>query len=345
MIVGGDNNGIIYKLSLNHGLTYNERLSKPYHCTVLKDIYLYGANLVSYLSSYQIQSLIQGESAFILSDFGMIVGMETEIAVAQYSIDMYNPDNNLIKSIYIYSGDLFSDDAISGIRYHDLKVGQYKFHNVISFQMLNFYQHEQYELSPEVFYSCHVRCVFMSDGNNLYFPGTLEVVKFEDFESDMQHNEVLDSINQATGSITGSISSASDKLSQEITGAIDDLGDEISETVEVKFDELMYGDVPYDKPEYSDDMDDINSQTDSTIDDILSNLDSKALENLPGGYLDYNSYFTDSIDTLNQTFSPAFMAVRNLFDRFVSVTDIGILLTFSLIFGFSIFVLGRSLKQ
>lgn len=317
---------------------------KTYHLEVLTDVYLFAGSLEFFIPIEDVYFLSSGECCLKLDDFGVIIGSDSSYCHAYYTIDTYKyPSLEKYLSFSLYDGDLFSDQQSSSIRAYDLSYGDYKFHDIISFQCFD-YPFDDDPGTQE--YIVYLRYLFVSDGINLYFPGTFEIIEFEDYEEEQQHYEVVDAINGAVSSINGQISSSSSALSQEITGAISDMTSDINEQIDIKFDDLMYGDTGYDKPDFdTGDIDNTNSQTDSTLDNLLTQLDSDILDSLPGGYLSFESYFTDSMNTLNTNFSSAFLAVRNIFDRLVSVTDIGILLLFSLIFGFSIFVLGRSLKR
>lgn len=320
---------------------------KPYELDIPTFYYIYSGLCEVSLPYDRVYFLASGDCAIRIDDFGVVVGYETSLCYAAYEMTVYSyPGLEFQKCYTLFDGDVFSDstDLSSGdISLYDLYPADYKFHDILSFQFFNF-PFDDDNTTTE--YIVQLRYMFVSDGHCLFFPGTFEIIEFEDYEEEMQHDEIVGAINDAVTSINGQISSSSSALSKEITGAISDMTSDINEKIDVKFDELMYGDTGYDKPDYdTGDLDNLSSQTDSTIDNILSQLDSDVLAQLPGGYTTFDAYFSSSVNTIHTDFSKAFLAVRNVFDRFVSVTDISVLLLFSLIFGFAIFVLGRSLKR
>lgn len=299
------------------------------------------------LSIDDVRFLSSGDCCIRINDFGFICGTESTLAHANYELAVYSyPSMELQDTIVLFDSDLYfdtSDYVNSEYSTYDLKAGDYSFHDILSFQFFDF----PFDDNPQTTdYIVQLRYMFVSDGFNLFFPGTFEIIEFEDYEDDMQHNEVVDSIKDASDSINGTINSIGSDLGKEIASAATSISSSINENVNIKFDELLYGDTGYDEPDFdTESIDSISGQTDSTIDSIIESLNSDISSYLPSGYVSFEAYFTSTVNTIDSQFSYAFLAVRNVFDKLVSVTDISVVLLFSLIFGFGMFVIGRNLQR
>lgn len=279
------------------------------------------------LSLEELKFLNSGACCVRIDDIGMIAGMETAFLHLSYSLYVYDSSGN-----YVGDYTLFLFDGIDS----KLEAGTACIKDSVSFENFSVGEFDASGYTVELIF------VFVTDGYGLFFPGTFEIIEFESYEDDIEHEEVLSSIHEASSVISGEISFARSELSSEIVEAASN----ITTSINNNFAEIMHGDTGYAEPSFdTSGIDNIISDTDSTLDDVFATLDDKIFNNLPSGYSSFDMYLKDNVDSLNTRFSYAFLAVRNLFDRLVGELDISILILFSLVFGFAMYVLGRRLNH
>ena len=141
---------------------------------------------------------------------------------------------------------------------------------------------------------------FVTNGHNLFFPGSVAIYEYANFQEHQQHNETLDKITQSADEITGAIGDSTN----EITGAID------SATDKLLYNQLGIQEIKLDNSG----IDDYVADSDALMNDIFSDTDKLIQDNLPDGYNDYNSYLNDNIDYFNQNLGDAFSFVKDLFE-------------------------------
>lgn len=259
-----------------------------------------------------------GSFAFIIENQGFICAMETGIC----SIVM-----NMTFSVnYIEQGSaplqVFSYDSL--VDDDSLEVGKDYIYSDMTFIDI---PHGFIDGVTVDFDYC-----FVTDSFNLFFPGNISFVEFESYEDDMEHDEVMNAINNASDVISGSISSASSELASEIAST---------------YDKLVTSTQP--KPDLSIDtgkVDNIVAEEEEILNNITSDLNARTDEYLKViGFSSIEGLFDEKINDLNNAeLSASFDFVKSLFDQVVSATGVSTLLFFSLCFGFCIFVLGRRLS-
>ncbi len=150
-----------------------------------------------------------GSFAFILDKIGFVCGMETGILSINYNATFLQNGKELGKTtFYSYSYDVLSDT-------YDIEVGK----DYINSEMTIIDINNEFPEGVELLFEFS----FVTDAYNLFFPGNISFVEFESYEDDMQHDEVMNAIDEAAGLLDGSIKNASSELSQEIANAADSI--------------------------------------------------------------------------------------------------------------------------
>lgn len=186
---------------------------------------------------------------------------------------------------------------------------------------------------------------FVSDGYNLVFPGDFSIVSASELETEKQHQNIINSLNAISKNITGSVDSAA----SQITGSVNSAASQITGSVDAVNSSLVYimtGDVEIAQPDMDTaELDDLVSEQDEIIGNILSSLDDEISGFVPAGYSSYSEYLIDNINSFkSDEYYSAFQFIRSTFDNLVASLSILPLLLFSLTFGFSVFALGRRLR-
>ena len=320
--------------SIDNGIKQSVYLQKPLFLN-------YGSVSVE-LDSSDVEKICFGSYAWLFKNFGFIFGMDSEYLTFAYSLAIKSGESNVAKTqLFSYKYNTFINDKL-------LDIGEaYLFNH---FDVSDF----EFDLTntPLTFVFSYV---FVSDGFHLYFPGSLEIIEFESYEDDMEHNEVLGAINSAAGDIisndnlntnkvTGAINSAAGSINSQISSSAAALSGEIQQCLNNNFDSLVTPGVSVpDTGVDTSDLDDVMSKQDALLDDIYKGLDTKQKQYLNDmGYSSVDKFFEDKINSLNNaSMQSSFDYVKGLFENVLSVTGISALLYFSLIFGFGMFLIGR----
>lgn len=299
-----------------------------------KDIYLESPLYVNYgsvsvtLSASDVSRLSFGSHAWLFSDIGFIYAMQSDYTSFLYQMQLSSTDGTTRETLFNYSHNTYVGDEI-------LNVGNDYIFDTFQFTDFNY---DISDIEITFFF------VFVSDGMHLFFPGSLEIVEFESYEDDLEHDEVLGAIDEAASSVTGSINSASSNITGSINTAKAELSSEIAQALDDNFDRLLESDDPV--PDLSFDTSDLDNEVNDEqdlLDDIYSSLDDKNkkyLEKL--GYSSVDKLIEDKVNDLNNgSLTTSFDFVKSLFENVVNVTGVSTLVFFSLAFGFSMFLIGR----
>lgn len=259
-----------------------------------------------------------GSFALLFKNFGFVCGYDTGLLSYSYSLTIRKGiDLSGTAEIMAYSYDSTCSD-------YGLDVGEAYINNTFDVLDIN------YDMSQDVEFIFNYK--FVSDSYHLYFPGSIDFVEFENYEDDMEHDEVMNAINDAATVIGGSVTSASSELASEIASTYDKLVTSTQPKPDLSIDTGKVDNIVAEEEEILNNIyDDINSRTD----EYLKVIGFSSLEGL----------FDEKINDLNNDqLSASFDFVKSLFDQVVSATGVSTLLFFSLCFGFCIFVLGRRLS-
>lgn len=250
--------------------------------------------LYFHIDSKTFDRLSESVTAFLFENVGFVIGTDTNFLDIRYDTTMrvngelaghttlfhYNY-NSSESSLFV--GDKVIDDFIEVVDLSTLDFDGYGIDVVFSFS-------------------------FVSNGFNLFFPGSLELVEYGSYEESEEHKEIINTIQSGFDSILNN------KIGLE----------------EVVIDTSV--------------VDDIVQKQDEILKDVYGELDNIIDNNMPDGYEDYNDYLEDNIDYFNKNLSNAFSFVKKLFESIVEATGISYLILFCLSFGFAMYVLGRRLS-
>lgn len=298
------------------------------------EIYLESPLYVNYgsvsvtLSEADMSRLSFGSHAWLFSDIGFIYSMQSQYTSFHYQMQLSAGGQTTKKNLFSYSHNCYVGDEV-------LNVGTDYIFDTFQFTDFNY---DVSELDITFFF------VFVSDGMHLFFPGSFEVVEFESYEDDLEHDEVLDAIGEATSSITDSVNNSSSSITNSITSAKVELSSEIAQALDDNFDRLLESDDP--APDLSIDTSKLDGEVEKEkelLDDIYATLDDKNKQYLQSlGYTSVDNLIEDKVNDLNNSaLTASFDFVKSMFENVVSVTGVSTLVFFSLAFGFSMFLIGR----
>lgn len=288
--------------------------------------------------------LLGSDIAFLLEDFGYIIGTESEFVYFTYNATFYVNGTAFGTADfmdYTYRGWVTDDTHLPGYAY----INDY-------YDPIDLTSFESFDTGVDILFSFQ----FASDGYNLIFPGSFSIVDYSDLKQEVQHNEVIDKIDSVGGSITTSIGNAVTDISSsinsstsQITGSVSDASDKISGSVDAVNDNIEYiisGDIEIEQPDMdTSELDDIVAEQDEIIGDILSSIDVSVANAVPEGYKNYGDYLIDNISSFKSSeYDSTFTFIRSTFDNLISSLSILPLVLFSLSFGFAVFALGRRLS-
>lgn len=347
-IIWSDTSNVFYDDSSGNSQRYEKdtvKMSeKTYKIELEKELSVLTGSLSFELTPAELKKLTTGAYCFRVNDAGFIIGTDTSLIVYTFNTFL-EYDGNLLGSIDLVSETIYySPEGDSNV----LKPGYASVpYDYVEFADLNLNDVDFDKVSLTVIF------VFVSDGYNLFFPGDFEIIEFEHYEDDMQHDElksaiqdaadiIKNSINSSSNSINSTINSSTSALTNEIVQASTDITNSINQNFEM----LISGDtgVP-DVVIDTADLDNTVQSQDVMLQDIYNTLDAKNQELLNNlGYSSMDDFFQDNINDLNDSnMLVAFDFVKMLFENVVSVTGISTLVLFTLTFGFAMYVLGRRL--
>lgn len=194
-------------------VTFNVPLSKP--------LKVYAGAVSFSLTATQIQQFSLGRYAFLFNNTGLINGYDCSYACAIFQMNVYDSNLSVLSTVPLINNVYW--DCIG-------MTGQTKTLSAYSASIedfIVFWENDIINSSSDV-YTCMIAFVFISDVFSVFFPGTIEIIEYESYESDMEHSEILGAVDEAASLISGEISSASSALSQEIVNAASDIKDSIN---------------------------------------------------------------------------------------------------------------------
>lgn len=277
----------------------------------LADLYVTSGALYFQIPVDVMQNLSGKDTAFLFEDFGYITAANTSFIDFRYSMT-FRDNGNIISSAqfmdYKYFGFL-EDDYLEPAEYQI-----FDYVDPVDFRKL--------DISGSAI-DIIVSFTFISDGYNLFFPGSFSILDYTEYIIESNHNEV---INQIT--VVGS----------QITDAVG--------KVNTSLEYIVSGDIGVPQPDIdTSELDNIVQEQDEIIGDILSSLDDDISDFVPAGYDSYADYLIDNINSFKSTdFDNTFTFIRSTFDSLVTSLSILPLMLFSLSFGFAVFAIGRRLR-
>lgn len=276
-----------------HSADNSDMVGTKYLLEFGKPLSVLSGALYFHIDSKTFDRLSESVTAFLFENIGFVIGTNTSFLDIRYDTTMrVNGEHvghatlfhyNYNSSDSLFVGDKVIDDFIEIVDLSTLDFDGYGIDVVFSFS-------------------------FVSNGYNLFFPGSLEIVEYGSYEESEEHKEIINSIQSGFDSILNN------KIGLE----------------EVVIDTSV--------------VDDIVQKQDEILKDVYGDLDNVIDNNMPDGYEDYNDYLEDNIDYFNENLFDAFGYVKNLFENVVEVTGISALILFCLSFGFAMYILGRRLS-
>ena len=285
-----------YVIIDNGGKSFSTVMSSTYLLTPLTDVYNITGQISASFTGEDLRFLTTGECCIRIDDLGVIVGSESIYCMAFYHMYIRDSEGNLIDEIPLYGNNLFDDSSkniADSLDIYDLRVGDYRFRDVINFSLFDY---DFSDLNTFDNYTVTFVFNFISDGFDLFFPGTLEIIEFDSYDAQIKHDDVKDAINEATDIISGGLSDVVDsvngtksELTQEIvdavtdiTSSIDDARTDIVGSVESAASDIMDG------------LDNVSGSIDDASDKITDKL-----EDTKNGILDgIKSFFIPSEDSM-----------------------------------------------
>lgn len=280
------------------------------HRILIDTLYVTSGVLLFQIPVDVMRKLSGKDTAFLFEDFGYITAANTSFIDFRYSMTFRNNGQILSSSQFMdykYLG--FLEDEVLPPAHHQI----FDFVGPIDFRELD---------TSGTSIDIIVSFSFVSDGYNLFFPGSFSILDYTEYVTESNHTEV---INQIT--IVGS----------QITDAVG----EVNDTLEY----IVSGDIGVPQPDIdTSELDTVVQEQDSIVEDVLSSLGYVISDYLPPGYDSYSDYLIDNINSFNSSeFSNSFSFINQTFDGIVSYFSILPLLLFSLSFGFAVFAIGRRL--
>lgn len=285
------------------------------------------------ISSDVFNKLLGHDIAFLLEDFGYIIGTTSEYIYFTYNATFYLNGKvfgtaNFMD--YVYRGWVTDDVHEPGYAY----INDY-------YDPIDLSSYSAVSDTIEILFTFQ----FASDGYNLIFPGSFSIVDYSDLRQELQHEELNNKIDSAAGQITTSIGNAVTNISNSIsasTSAITGAVAEVNSTLEY----IKSGDIEIEQPDMNTaELDEVVKEQDKIISDVLSSLNVSVSEVLPPGYKNYGEYLIDNIKLFQcEEYNNTFNFIRSTFENLVASLSIMPLLLFSLSFGFAVFALGRRLR-
>lgn len=268
------------------------------------------------------KSLLGLNVAFLLEDFGYIIGTASQFVYLTYNATFY-VDGELFGTAdfmdYTYQGWITGDAHPPGYAYIN------DYYDPIDLTRLS-----SFDSGVEILFTFQ----FASDGNNLVFPGTFSIVDYNDLRSEVQHKDIINQIDTSAGAIITSIGDSANL----ITGSIGNLNTNIEY--------IISGDIEIEQPDMDTaELDAIISEQDELIGNIISSLNDDISDYVPAGYNSYAEYLIDNINSFkSDEYNNTFSFIRSTFDSLIASLSILPLVLFSLTFGFAVFALGRRLS-
>ncbi len=166
----------------------------------------------------------------------------------------------------------------------------------------------------------------VTDSYNLFFPGNLSFVEFESYEDDMEHEEVMNAIDEAAGIISGSISDATSDLSAEIVDAAEGINDSIDLQTEIISDKL--DDVSDSIDNASQNITDKLGDVGDSINDKLDETKKSLLDGIKGFFIPSDESMEDIDKQWDELLKTRFGALYEVSDI---ISDFGSNLTWEYI--------------
>lgn len=301
----------------NFNLVYLEAGSDTFltsvhvHKILIDTLYVTSGVLLFQIPVDVMRSLSGKDTAFLFEDFGYITAANTSFIDFRYSMT-FRDNGNIISSAqfmdYKYLG--FIDDEYLEPAEHQI----FDYVGPVDFRELD---------TSGTTIDIIVSFSFVSDGYNLFFPGSFSILDYTEYVTESNHNEV---INQITA------------VGSQITSAVG----KVNTTLEY----IVSGDIGVPQPDINtSELDNVVQEQDEIIGDILSSLDDDISDYVPYGYDSYADYLIDNINSFkSDDFDNTFTFIRSTFDSLVTSLSILPLMLFSLSFGFAVFAIGRRLR-
>lgn len=291
------------------------------------------AGQISYsLTAYQLSRLKSGSYCVRIDDVGFIAGTYTKVASVLGFFVLYDSSGGQVGTFPML------ENASLGFNLADVhspvEAIDRKFIDVISFPDFDI------DITDDS-YVLKICYIFASDGYNLFFPGSLEIIEFESYEDTMQHDEVLDAISSASGAVTGAISEASSSLAAEIQQASSDISTSVNNHLDSIFcadlsDQYLQGDASG--------VDEAVNHQNQVVSDMMNQLSGQVSEVLPDGFIDDTAYIKSAIGDVDNQYGTSIRLINRLFNTTVDILGVMPLMLFCLAFGFCIYLLGRKLS-
>lgn len=280
---------VIFETSLNKffGQYYTVEFAKP--ISVLE------GNLYCTISAAEFEKVSYTLSAFVFDKCGFIIGTDTSFVDIEYGLTIRQDGQLLFSDVFMS----YNYNEVDSDNY--LPVGSHAFDQIV--QKIDYKDVNLVGSNIDLYFTFS----FASDGFNLFFPGSVELVEYESFNQQQQHNEVIGAIQNG-------------------------------------FDSIMNADVELEKIVVdTSNVDNFVQEQDDIINGIYDDTDKIIEDNLPDGYENYEDYLEDNIDYFNENLSDAFKFVKKMFEHIVDFSGQAYLILFCLSFGFGMYVLGRRL--
>lgn len=288
---------------------------------------------VSYtLSAYQLSRLQSGSYCVRIDDIGFVAGMMTTVAQVMGFFSVYDSSGSQVGMFPLFENNSIGfslADPHSPVEATDRK-------------FLDFVCFPDFDMDiTDDSYELKICFIFSSNGYNLFFPGLLEIIEFESYEDTMQHDEVLDAISSASGTVTGAISEASSSLASEIASAASDAASSVNNHMDSIFcadlsDQYVQGDASG--------VDAAVAHQNQVVSDMMNQLSGQVSEVLPDGFADDTAYIRSAISDVNNQYGTAIRFINVLFNTTVDILGVMPFMLFCLAFGFCIYLLGRKLS-
>lgn len=178
-----DRSDVVFETSLNQffGQYYTVEFANP--------ISVFEGNLYCTISAAEFEKVSYTLSAFVFDKCGFIIGTDTSFVDIEYGLTIRQ------------NGQLLFSDVFMSYNYNEadsdnyLPVGTHASDQIV--QKIDYKDVNLVGSNIDLYFTFS----FASDGFNLFFPGSVELVEYESFEQQQQHNEVIGAIQNGFDSI------------------------------------------------------------------------------------------------------------------------------------------------
>lgn len=224
----------IYKYNADtgsiHGLadieiTGNSSTDFEYSYTLEKPLNLYSGFTTFMLQGEDINRFKYGTYAFSFDDVGCETLDDTFFACVDYELFVL-PVNASDESDKVESSVLLEVPLIgNGFSTETVPADSLVLNDYVVYWQNNYLNAESSDM-----YAVGLIWHFYSEMLCRFYPGTINIIEYEAYESDMEHDEVMGAIDEAAASVTGSIDNAASELGQEIAQSATDIQSSINQS-------------------------------------------------------------------------------------------------------------------